>query len=263
MKVMSERFYKMKISVITVCKNAENTIEKTFHSVFNQTYQNIEYIVIDGGSADETPSIINKYKNKIGYFISEPDNGIYEAMNKGINASTGDILFFLNADDILYDENVMQEVVNEFSQTKTDFLYGNLISVYPKNKKEELQKSETIDKFFWMNQCLCHQVIFYKVDLFKKYGFYDENYKIAADYDFNLRAIIKNKCKTYYFDRIISKFTMGGYGQSNKDIYVKEQREISVKYFGGVKIKFKEFLFKNCRSIIRIKFLRKLINLFF
>jgi glycosyltransferase involved in cell wall biosynthesis len=253
----------MKVSIITVCKNAENTIENTIQSVVAQNYKNIEYIVIDGASSDKTLEMINKYRDKISYFISEPDSGLYNAMNKAIKSATGNILFFLNADDVLYDENVVKDVVSEFFRTKADFLYGNLTAVYPENKKEILQKSETVDKFFWMNQCICHQVIFYKADLFKKYGFYDENYKIAADYDFNLRAIIKNKCKTYYFDRIIAKFTMGGLGHSNKNIYDKEQKEISIKYFGETKIKFKEFLFKNCRSIIRTNFLRKLINLFF
>ena len=183
-------------------------------------------------------------------------------MNKGINASTGDILFFLNADDCLYDKNVIKDIINEFDKTKTDFLYGNLIAVYPEKNQEKLQKSDIVDKLFWMNQCICHQVIFYKSDLFKKFGYYDENYKIAADYDFNLKVIVKNKCKTHYFGRVISKFTMGGYGQSNKVRYDKEQEEIAVKYFGILKFKFKKFIFKQCRSILKNKSLRKIINLF-
>ena len=97
----------MKISIITVVKNAEKTIENTILSVLNQTYKNIELIIIDGVSTDGTLDIINKYKDKISYFISEPDTGVYNAMNKGIKAATGDIFYFLNANDSLYDDKVL------------------------------------------------------------------------------------------------------------------------------------------------------------
>ena len=100
-----------KVSVITVCYNAEEFIENAINSVLNQTYINIEYIIIDGASKDSTVPIINKYKSKITFFLSEPDNGIYEAMNKGIKAATGDILYFLNSDDIFYDKYVIENVV--------------------------------------------------------------------------------------------------------------------------------------------------------
>ena len=116
----------MKISVITVCYNEAATIEKTLESIFNQTYQNIEFIVIDGGSTDGTLDIIEKYKDKIAYFVSEPDEGIYNAMNKGIKASSGEVLYFLNANDTLYSDDVLETVVSVFEKGNYDFVYGNI-----------------------------------------------------------------------------------------------------------------------------------------
>jgi len=250
----------MKVSIVTVVKNAADTLEDTLKSIYSQTHQDIEHIVIDGISTDGTLGIIEKYRDKISYFVSEPDTGLYNAMNKGIKAATGDILFFLNGDDRIYSKTTIVNIVETFNQTNVDIIYGDLITVNKKNNMEELQSGSGADKFFWMNQCLCHQVIFYKAELFKKYGFYDEKYRIAADYDFNLRCIFKNKTKAVYIPKIISKFTVGGLGHQNKEIYDREQMEIAKKFFTPYQLAVKNFLFKNCRSIIRNKIMRKILN---
>jgi glycosyltransferase involved in cell wall biosynthesis len=250
----------MKISVITVCKNAGETIENTIKSILSQTYENIEYIIIDGISTDNTLDIIKKYQDKIHCWLSEQDSGLYNAMNKGIKASSGEILFFLNADDTIYNEKVIERIINYFERSKADIIYGDLIAVNRETNTEELQKSNSADKLFWMNQCVCHQVIFYKKELFQKYGYYDEKYKIAADYDFNLKCIIKNKTKAIYVSEIISKFTIGGFGHQNKEIYNKEQQEIINKFFSKTQLKIKNFLFKQCRSIIKNKMLRGFLD---
>lgn len=250
----------MKVSIITVVKNAIDTLGDTLKSIYSQTYPNIEHIVIDGVSTDGTVELIEKHSDKISYFICEPDTGLYNAMNKGITAASGDLLFFLNGDDEIYENTTIEKIVKTFRKTNADIVYGDLVAVNKEEKTEEIQTGDMTDKFFWMNQCLCHQVIFYKSELFKKYGFYDEKYKIAADYDFNLRCIIKNKTKIFYMPEIISKFAVGGYGHQNKKIYDKEQKEIAKKYFSPYQLTIKNFLFKNCRSLLRNKFSRKLME---
>ena len=117
----------MKISIITVSLNSEGTIRQTIDSVFSQDYNDIEYIVIDGSSTDDTCSIVNSYGKKISYFISEKDDGIYDAMNKGIRAATGDVIGILNSDDFYADKHVISDVVKKFKTEKTDSLYADLI----------------------------------------------------------------------------------------------------------------------------------------
>jgi len=263
----------MKISVITVCKNAENTIEKTFHSVFNQTYQNIEYIVIDGGSADKTPDIINKYRDKIGYFISEPDNGIYEAMNKGIKASVGDILYFLNADDVIHDEHVFENVINTFKNDNSDIVFGNMLCSNNKNlpEKELNMKPGDIYKynffksgFSFMKQSICQQVMFYKKNLFDKYGLYDESYKIYGDWEINARFMLKHKCLCKYIDRTITNFDLGGIS-TKKSAETDRIRESEFNKIKELYLKreafFHKIIYKNLYFFMS-KHLRSLLRLY-
>ena len=187
----------MKISIITVCYNEAATIEKTFKSIFSQSYTNIESIVIDGGSTDGTLDIIEKYKDKIAYFVSEPDEGIYNAMNKGIKASSGEVLYFLNANDTLYSEDVIENVINTFKKEHSAFVYGNINLIYP--AKNEIKKhNKGINYHILLNQQICHQAVFYKKSLFDKFGLYDENFSIAADHDFNMKILTNKKTKTFY-----------------------------------------------------------------
>src|SRR3989338_780018 len=117
----------MKVTIITVCKNAQDTIEETIKSVASQDYKDIEYLIIDGKSTDETLKIINKYKNKIDNIISEPDKGIYYAMNKGIKRSTGDLVYFLNSGDLFFDKNTVLNVVKLFDKNKIPAYHANLV----------------------------------------------------------------------------------------------------------------------------------------
>jgi len=118
----------MKVSIVTICKNAEDSIEGTIKSVISQTYKNIEYLIIDGKSTDMTVNIINQYQERLAYFISEEDNGVYEAMNKGILKSTGDIIFFLNSGDYFHENTIIEKVVKEFdSDPDLMFFYGDVL----------------------------------------------------------------------------------------------------------------------------------------
>lgn len=196
-------------SIITVSFNSAKTIEKTILSVLSQTYKNIEYIIIDGGSTDGTVDIIKKYNDKIAYWISEKDNGISDAFNKGILASKGDIIGIINSDD-WYEPNTLETIIKLDSENNADFYVGalrywdnknNNIIIYPDVKYEK-----TIS--FRMPH-LNHPSSFFKKEVYDEIGLFDIKYKYAMDYDLFLRAFLKNK-KGYLTNQILSNMLIGG-----------------------------------------------------
>ena len=180
----------LKISIITVVKNNKDKIEKNIQSLINQNYKNYEHIIIDGESSDGTVEVINKYKKNIKYFISEKDNGIYDAMNKGIDKVDGDIIGILNADDFYY-PNALDIVNDYFSKYQDiDFLFGSV-------KKYTLQHGFYPKKIFWtFGFYSSHSVGFFiKTNSQKKIGYYNTKYKFSSDYDLFYRMIVKFKMK--------------------------------------------------------------------
>jgi len=180
----------LKISIITVVKNNKYNIEKNIQSLINQTYQNYEHIIIDGGSNDGTVEIITKYKKYIKYFISENDNGLYHAMNKGIDQVGGDVIGILNADDFYY-PNALEIVKNYFNKyQEIDFLFGSV-------KKHNIQHGYFPQKIFWtFGFYSSHSVGFFiKTSSQKKIGYYNLKYKYSSDYDLFYRMIVKFKMK--------------------------------------------------------------------
>ena len=179
---------KYKISIITVTKNSEKYLEKNILSIDKQKYKNYEHIIIDGQSTDKTIDIINKNKNKIKYFISEKDNGLYDAMNKGIKKSSGDIIGILNSDDVYYNEalNIVNKYFNKYKNL--DFLFG---SVY----KHKLLYGYYPKKIKWtFGFYSAHSVGFFiKKEAQKKVGLYNTKYQYSADYDLFYRLIVKKK----------------------------------------------------------------------
>ena len=228
-----------KVSVITVCYNAEEFIEYAINSVLNQKYKNFEYIIIDGASTDNTVSIVNKYKSNIAFFLSEKDNGMYEAMNKGIKAATGDILYFLNSDDVFYDEYVIENVVKAF-QTKIDIelIYGPIIIRDPIANESYIKTHDYITKSFFIYGAICQQGIFYRAEIFKKCGHFDNRYKIVGDYEWVLRAFYKCKIKREYYQGIIAIFRNGGMCNSDKfsNLHDKERKEVMKIYFNNFEL---------------------------
>lgn len=174
---MSEGKYK--ISIITVSYNAASTIEETILSVINQRYNNFEYVIIDGKSKDGTCSIIEKYKEKIAYFVSEPDKGIYDAMNKGLRNATGDFVLFLGADDHLMSYDVLSVVASKIQDAKSVY-YGNVL----RSQRNDLYCG-SYNKYKIAVKNICHQAIFYPRNVYKQNTF-DLQYKIFADYAYNL-----------------------------------------------------------------------------
>jgi glycosyltransferase involved in cell wall biosynthesis len=202
----------MKISIITICLNSEEFIRETIESVLSQNYSNIEYILIDGGSNDGTVEIIQSFSNNIEYFSSESDNGIYSAINKGLKVATGDVIGLLHAGDLLYDDNVLSNIQLFFSKNETDLIYGHSLVF---GKKRDIVVRENISpmyknnlmKFGWFPS---HQSIYFKATVFAKCGYYNENYKIAGDYEFLLRVLNVFNLKANMVDMFVVKFYLGG-----------------------------------------------------
>ena len=206
-----------KISIITVSFNSAKTIKETIESILIQDYNNIEYIIIDGGSSDETINIVKSYSEKISYFISEKDNGIYDAMNKGIKVATGDIVGILNSDDFYPNSFVLSNVAKTFKKYNCDAVYGDLVYV---NKKDTTQikrywqagnYNTSKIKNGWM---LPHPTFFVKKVMYNRYGLYNTDLKSAADYEMILKLLYKENISVQYIPMILVKMRMGGASNS-------------------------------------------------
>lgn len=169
----------MKLSIITICKNEQN-LRRTLDIINNQTFKDFEWIVIDGKSDSKIIKIFDEYRDRINFFTSEVDRGIYNAYNKAIKKAHGEYVCFMNAGDVFYDDMVLENV---FGRKQTaDILYGNTNII--KGKKSYIEEApDTIDKYFFMYGTINHQSCFIKTSLFKKYGLYNESYKIASDFE--------------------------------------------------------------------------------
>lgn len=217
----------MKISIITVCYNSEKTIEKTFQSVQSQTYSNIEYIVVDGKSTDDTLQIANNYQNVITKVISEKDKGLYDAMNKGIALATGDIVGILNSDDVFDSETVLEEVANFHMNNTIDASVGNIVQFN--------QEGKTVRKYSaknWNPEKLkigfmpAHPAIFFKRELFKKYGYYHLDFTIGADYELITRFFLRHKITWKFSDITTTSMLIGGLSSSGLGSYRLISKEI-------------------------------------
>ena len=209
----------MKISVITVSYNCATTIQKTFNSVKNQTYPNIEYIVVDGNSTDGTQNIIQKNESFIDKWISEPDKGIYDGLNKGIAMATGEVIGLVHADDVLAGPGIIEEIAATFKGQNCDGVYGNLHYVTASNAEKIVRnwKSKAFETKLLKNGWMpAHPTLYLKSKVYKTYGVFNTGYKIAADYDFILRIFKQPELSFVYLPEIIIKMRVGG--ASNRDM---------------------------------------------
>jgi glycosyltransferase involved in cell wall biosynthesis len=204
----------MKISIITIAYNSAETIEDTINSVVGQDYDDIEYIIVDGASKDDTMDIVNKYRDQIAIISSEPDKGIYDAMNKGVALATGDIIGILNSDDIYANTNVISKVSNSIGDA--DSLYADLVYVNREDtdKVTRYWKSgEYKEGAFFKGWMPPHPTFFVRKKCYDLYGTYDLKLRSAADYECMLRMLHKHKISTVYLPEVITKMRIGG--QSN------------------------------------------------
>lgn len=230
----------LKVSVITVCLNSENHLETAIRSVLSQTYKDIEYIIIDGGSTDNTLNIIRKYEGHISRWFSEKDKGVFDAMNKGINASTGGILYFLNSDDYLENESVIEKAVDFLKQEKgADFIYGDIKYYHPiRNRIWHKRYPDLINKHYFLMNSIGHPATFFRSSCFKKAGFYNPDLKIAGDFEWFLRALYKNGLKAVHVRLTICVFRLGGFSShaSYAEKHLKEVRDAQKSYFNSFEI---------------------------
>ncbi|MGZ3766515.1 MAG: glycosyltransferase family 2 protein [Mucilaginibacter sp.] len=204
----------LKVSIITVCYNSEKTIETTIKSVISQDYPNVEYIIVDGKSTDGTMGIVDAYKKRITKKISEPDGGIYDAMNKGIAIASGGIIGILNSDDVFVSDSIVSEVVKAFEQNSdVDAVYGDIDYFKDDTTKKVLRTWVTkpyYPAFFDDGEVPPHPSLFVKKSVYDEIGVYYPDFKISSDYEFMLRAFKANNYKPFYLGKFIVNMKMGG-----------------------------------------------------
>jgi glycosyltransferase involved in cell wall biosynthesis len=213
------------VSIVTVVYNGEKYIEKTLNSIFSQSYKNYELIIIDGGSKDNTLNIINKYKSNVNYFISEPDQGIYDAMNKSLQYCNGDWVIFMNVGDYFFSNKTLQNIFENQSLSNISVIYGNHYVI--SNNKIFTKTPRSLNEI-WKGMSIQHQSILIKTSILKKLKF-DLKYKFAADYNL-ISNLYYSNYKFHYFDFPISTVTANGYSEQNSILTYLEFKEISLKY---------------------------------
>lgn len=220
----------MKVSIITVCYNSAATIRDTIESVLAQNYSDIEYIIVDGASKDSTLGIVNEYRDRIAIIISEPDKGIYDAMNKGIKAATGEVIGILNSDDFYESPQAICSVVNAFKENESaDLIFGDLVFVKPDNLKKiirfySLPKFSAWKlRFGWMPP---HPATFIKKKIYDRLGLYKTNFKIAADYELFVRFLLVEKLSFKHIEQVLIRMRSGGASTSGIESSLILNREI-------------------------------------
>ena len=208
----------MKITLITISYNAQKTIQKTLESVQAQSYSEVEHILVDGGSTDTTLTIAKAFPH-ISKIISEPDNGIYDALNKGIQNATGDIIGFLNSDDVFFDYQSLKHIYKAFDES-TDCVFGDLIYTNDQNQiKRKWKGSPFIRGTFKKGWMPAHPTFYCRRSVYEKFGLYNDFYKIAGDFELMLRFFEKHQIKSKYIPQTLVNMKVGGV--SNKSLQSK------------------------------------------
>lgn len=259
------------ISVITINYNNFSGLEKTFLSVFSQTKKDFEYIIIDGGSTDGSAAYIENQRGHIDYWVSEPDKGIYNAMNKGIKAATGDFIILMNSGDVFYDDTIIEALSSELKTTDA-IVYGDVVLRNEKKDTERIQKHpEKLNFSYFYNQTICQQACFIKRSLFDTIFYFNENYKITSDWEFLIYAIYIDKVQTRKIDLLISIYDTSGISGNPdfRQIATKEREQTINKYFLLYKedydllCSYSSYRFGQLKQIEKSVFFRKLVSIIF
>jgi len=227
----------MKVSIITVVYNNACVIKTAIESVLSQTYPKIEYIIIDGKSTEGTVEIIRAYGDKISKFISEPDNGMYDAMNKGIKLATGDIIGILNSDDIYKTNDAIEQVVDVFQRQNVQSVFADLVYVRSENLDKVVRYYDSgyfcPDRFAygWMP---AHPTFFVKKEVYEKYGYFKTDYQIAADFELTARFLKKYGITYAYLPKVLVKMRTGGVSNSLKSFYINSMEQLRACKENGI-----------------------------
>jgi glycosyltransferase involved in cell wall biosynthesis len=220
----------MKLSIITVVYNNERTVTEAVESVLGQTFKDIEYIIIDGGSTDKTVARLQPYLNEINRLVSEKDKGIYDAMNKGLALATGEVIGILNSDDVYADNGVLQAVMNAFEADRNlDMIYGDLVYVKEDDLTQIVRnwRSEPYyDNYFEEGHVPPHPTLFVRRHVYQQAGVFNISMKLAADYELMLRIFKKYHFKSRYLSRLLVKMRLGGSTNKNWKNILKGNMEI-------------------------------------
>lgn len=223
-----------KFSIITITYNASRWLERTVLSVLSQSYPNIEYIIIDGASTDGTVDIIRQYESGIAYWVSEPDKGLYDAMNKGLKKATGDYVWFMNAGDTLYTSDTVQRIVASLKKKVSlpDVIYGETAIVDAAGKSLGMRRLKAPQRLTWksfrMGMLVCHQSFIAKREIAPLYNL---NYRLVADYDWCIQCL-KKAGKIHNTRLILSNFLEEGLSSVNRKASLKERYEVMCNYYG-------------------------------
>ena len=235
-------------SVITVCYNACRTVKETVDSVLAQKGVSFEYLIIDGGSNDSTVEIISDFHDLRINITSEPDNGLYDAMNKGISKAKGKYIAIINSDDVYADDSVLERVKDKFEQKKADIVYGDLVFFSDRDGLVKRRwKSVIVDtkkefEAYWRSGWQCpHPSTFVKRDIYQEIGSFDIGYKISADYDFLVRAAVKYNKKFAYIDNVLVRMRLGGESTRGIKSIIDGNREV-ISAWRGMELKPYKFL---------------------
>lgn len=255
----------MKVSIITSCYNREATIGQAIESVLNQDYPDIEYIVVDGASKDRSMNIITSYQDRIAKIISEPDHGMYEAINKGIKASTGDIIGLLHSDDFFLNDHIISDIVAVFKRTQADLVYGN--GLYVDAEQTDVIVRNWVSgnyrrwkvRFGWLP---LHPTVYIKRNVIRRCGLYNETYQIAADSDFLVRYLYEENLHVDYLNKYVVKMRMGGLSTDysrKKQMWKEDVRMYKEHGFTGVPEKLLKMSWK-VPQFIQAKLKRSIIH---
>lgn len=243
----------MKVSIITVVYNGSEFIRDCIESILNQTYTNIEYIIVDGQSTDGTVDIVKSYGTKVARFLSEPDKGLYDAMNKGIQLATGDVIGLLNADDFYRHDRVIENMVATFKKTESDAVYGDMLYVDrldTKKLKRYWRSGWYRENAFLWGWMPGHLSFFAKRWLYDQYGLFRLDMKSAADYELMLRFIHKHKARLTYMNEVTIVMRAGGISNSSVQNRLRANREDQLAWqFNDLKPYFFTFWLKPLRKI--------------
>jgi glycosyltransferase involved in cell wall biosynthesis len=219
----------------------------------SQVYENFEYILVDGASTDGTMTIVNRYRDRISKIISERDRGIYDAMNKGILAATGDVIGILNSDDLLQNENILSQVAESFAQNEVEALYGDLVYVQREDPQKVVrywrsgQYRPGLFERGWMPP---HPTFYVKKEIFNQYGAYDLSFPLTADYELMLRYMVKHQIKTVYLPEIMVRMRLGGISNRSLSSLIKNYQENILAWKkNGLKLKIGTIFLKRFRKL--------------
>jgi len=246
-----------KITIITVNRNDAPGLEKTILSVASQNYKNIEYIVVDGASTDSSLEVIQKYSETISVWVSEPDSGIYNAMNKGIALAKGDYVLFINSGDQLLHDSVIDRVVRRIEESDfPDILHGDVLVLSLNGDPSRIKRIKSPDKFFLYFDSFHHQAMFYKRTVFLKYGTYNEDLRVYSDHEYTLRILYRQGLSIVYIPEMISLFWHGEGASSSRSNAVSnanERKRLQKLYFLRRDQVWLTFLYHGRLKLLKIK----------